>query len=121
MNSLAIKFQEDYTVVIPALSLLSNLGWTFINEKQALEARANNLHAVILKKELCNQLKNRFITHEGKLYPLSDKSIDKIISILSTPKLDIGLLNANEKMYDNLIYGISITELISVDQISSVS
>lgn len=119
MNSLAIKFQEDYTAVIPALSLLSNLGWTFINEKQALDARENNLHAVILKKELFNQLKKRVITYEGKSYSLSDKSIDKIISILSTPKLDIGLLNANENIYDHLIYGISITELIDGKKVSA--
>lgn len=112
MNGFAIKFQEDYTAVIPALSLLANLGWEYINETKALDARENNLHSVILKTELKKQLKKRSFLHEGKRYPLSDKSIDKIISILSTPKLDIGLTKANENIYDHLIYGINVTEVI---------
>jgi type I restriction enzyme R subunit len=33
------KFQEEYSAKIPALTLLHNLGWTFLSPEQALAAR----------------------------------------------------------------------------------
>lgn len=106
------KFQEEYTAKIPALALLTNLGWQFISPEKAISARAGKLDAVVLREELRAQLRKRTFVFAGKEYTLSEKSIDQLISDVCSPALNEGLLNANERMYNHLLYGISVTEFI---------
>lgn len=106
------KFQEEYSAKIPALALLSTLGWTFLPPEQALSARANHTSEVILKNILKQELKKRRFLFNGKNNGLSEKAIDKIISIVASPALNEGLIAANEKIYNHLLYGISVTEFI---------
>lgn len=109
---LSPKFQEEYTAKIPALALLTNLGWRFISPEEALKARAGKLDAVVLRDELRTQLSKRRFVFAGKEHALSDKAIDQLISEVCSPALNEGLLNANERMYNHLLYGISVTEFI---------
>ncbi len=106
------KFQEEYTAKIPALALLTNLGWRFISPEEALHARAGKLDAVVLREELRMQLRKRTFVFAGREHLLSDKAIDQLISEICSPALNEGLLNANERMYHHLLYGISVTEFI---------
>jgi len=106
------KFQEEYTAKIPALALLTNLGWRFISPEEALNARAGKLDAVVLRDELRTQLSKRRFVFAGKEHALSDKAVDQLISEVCSPALNEGLLNANERMYNHLLYGISVTEFI---------
>lgn len=106
------KFQEEYTAKIPALALLTNLGWRFISPEEALNARSGKLDAVVLRDELRAQLSKRRFVFTGKEHALSDKAIDQLISEVCSPALNEGLLNANERMYNHLLYGISVTEFI---------
>ncbi|MCX4027416.1 type I restriction endonuclease subunit R [Endozoicomonas sp. SM1973] len=106
------KFQEEYSAKIPALTLLSKLGWTFLPPEQALKIRNNNTSDVLLKSVLKQELKKRSFPFNGKNHRLSDKAIDNIISIIASPALNEGLGAANEKLYNHLLYGISVTEFI---------
>jgi type I restriction enzyme R subunit len=106
------KFQEEYSAKLPALALLTNLGWSFLSPEQALQKRGTKFDEVILAEELRAQLQKRHYTFEGKECSLSDKSIDTLISELSSPAMNEGLLIANEKIYDHLLYGISVTEFV---------
>ncbi len=112
MKQDAPKFQEEYSAKIPALILLHNLGWTFLSPEKALAARNEKDNEVIFRDVLRTELQKRRFTYTGKEYPLSEKSIDNIISEICSPALNEGLGIANEKIYNHLLYGISITEFI---------
>lgn len=107
------KFQEEYSAKLPALTLLSNLGWTFIPPEKALFARDGKQDEVVLKHVLRNELGKRRFTFEGRDYPLSVKAIDTLVAEVCSPALNEGLLNASERIYDHLQYGISVTEFVN--------
>ncbi|MBU2706338.1 type I restriction endonuclease subunit R [Zooshikella marina] len=106
------KFQEEYSAKIPALTLLSKLGWTLLSPEQALKVRNNNANDVVLKSILKHELQKRSFVFNGKSHRLSDKAIDNMIGIIASPALNEGLIAANEKLYNHLLYGISVTEFI---------
>ena len=112
MTQYAPKFQEEYSAKLPALTLLTNLGWSFLSPEQALAARGNKLDGVVLRTVLRAELSKRTFTFAGKEYPLSDSAIDNLIAEVCSPALNEGLLTANERMYNHLLYGISVTEFI---------
>lgn len=106
------KFQEEYSAKLPALALLSQLGWTFLPPEQALTARNGKLDEVVLRSELRAQLEKRRYIYAGQEHALSAKAIDNIISEVCSPALNEGLALANEKLYNHLLYGIAVTEFI---------
>ena len=106
------KFQEENSSKLPALALLNNLGWSFLSPAKALEARRGKADEVVLSQILCEELKKRTFTFAGGTYPLSDKSIDNLVAEIRSPALNEGLLTANERLYNHLLYGISVTEFI---------
>ncbi|OYQ75120.1 type I restriction endonuclease subunit R [Wohlfahrtiimonas sp. G9077] len=118
MKNNAPKFQEEYSAKIPALTLLANLGWTFISSKASLELREQKTDQVILKSILKTELKKRTFTYGAKQYPLSDQSIDFLLNQICQPGLNEGLMKANERIYNHLLYGIAVTEFIDGKKIS---
>ncbi|HFI5335566.1 TPA: type I restriction endonuclease subunit R [Serratia liquefaciens] len=109
---IAPKFQEEYSAKLPALALLSNLGWTYISPQQALSARAGKADQVVLNQILREQLAKRTFIFAGKEHAISDKAIDSLIAEVNSPALNQGLITANEHLYNHLLYGISVTEFI---------
>jgi type I restriction enzyme, R subunit len=112
MSQTAPKFQEEYSAKLPALTLLCNLGWTFLSPEQALSARGGKLDEVVLRGELRTALQKRRFVFAGKESALSDKAIDNLIAEVCSPALNEGLLTANERLYNHLLYGISVTEFV---------
>ena len=106
------KFQEEYSAKLPALTLLTNLGWSFLNPEQALVARGGKQDEVVLRSALRTELQKRTFTFAGKEYPLSEKAIDNLVAEVCSPALNEGLLTANERLYNHLLYGISVTEFV---------
>ncbi len=106
------KFQEEYSSKLPALALLSNLGWTFLSPEQALQARSNKTTEVVLRDVLRKELQKRRFIYAGKSHPLSASAIDNIIMTVCSPALNEGLGAANETLYNHLLYGISVTEFV---------
>ena len=107
-----LKFQEEYSAKLPALTLLTNLGWSFLSPEQALAARGGKTDEVVLRDLLREELGKRTFTFLGKNYPLSEKAIDNLIAEVCSPALNEGLLTANERLYNHLLYGISVTEFV---------
>ncbi|MCC4106867.1 type I restriction endonuclease subunit R [Serratia ureilytica] len=108
----APKFQEEYSAKLPALALLNNLGWSYLSPEEALATRAGKPDQVVLTHLLREQLAKRTFTFGGQEYSLSDKAIDNLIAEVNSPVLNQGLLTANERLYNHLMYGISVTEFI---------
>jgi len=106
------KFQEDYSAKLPAMTLLTNLGWSFLSPEQVLTARGGKAFEVVLREVLRSELQKRTFNFAGKSYPLSEKSIDNLIAEVCSPALNEGLITANERLYNHLLYGISVTEFV---------
>lgn len=104
------NFREEQSAKIPALTLLTNLKYTFIPPAKCNEMRGN-LSTVILPDVLRKALQRKTYSFQGEERKLLPASIDKIIQEL-TPAMNIGLRAANEKLYNALTYGIGITEFV---------
>lgn len=112
MTQYTPKFQEEYSAKLPALTLMTNLGWSFLSPDEALDARSGKQDEVVLRQILRSELQKRRFTFAGKNYPLSDKAIDNLVAEVCSPALNEGLLTANERLYNHLLYGISVTEFV---------
>jgi len=112
MTQYTPKFQEEYSAKLPALTFLTNLGWSFLSPELALAARGGKADEVVLRQVLRSELQKRTFTFAGKSYPLSEKAIDNLIAEVCSPALNEGLLTANERLYNHLLYGISVTEFV---------
>lgn len=111
-TSSSLRFNEEYSAKIPALATLVKCGWTFLSPAQALEKRGNKRDRVVLTQVLRECLEKREYVAQGKRHKLSAKAIDNLLNTLTSPALNEGLLGANEKMTNHLVYGIAITEFI---------
>ncbi len=106
------KFQEEFSAKLPALELLTNIGWSFLSPDQALAERGDKQDEVVLLEILRRKLSERTFIFGGREYPVSEKAIGSLIAEVCTPALNEGLLTANEKLYNHLVYGISVTEFV---------
>ena len=52
------KFQEEYSAKLPVLTLLTNLGWSFLSPELALAARGARADEVVLRNALRGELQN---------------------------------------------------------------
>ena len=113
-----LNFQEEFSAKLPALTLLTNLGYTFIPPGECEALRGNTLasekkstHQVILLPVMCAFLAKQTFSFAGKQHSLSEAAIDKVMHELN-PAMNLGLKAANEKIYNALMYGVSVTEFI---------
>ena len=102
---------EQYSAQIPALQTLIALGWTFLPTAECVKLRGGN-KAVVLKSVLVEQLRKRRFEFKGQTYPLSTNAIDQIVRDLCSPTLQEGLITANERLYNALTLGITVTEFV---------
>jgi len=105
------KFHEEVSAKIPALTLLTNLGYEFIPPAQVISMR-ESMSSVVLVNVLREVLEKKTFEFQGKPHPLSEAATDKIIHQLANPAMNEGLKAANEKLYDALTYGVGVTEFI---------
>ncbi len=105
------NFREEQSAKIPALTLLTNLGYQFIPPSECMTMRGNKT-TVILPQVLRKVLSFKTYSFMGKERHLSESAIDKIVQELSNPAMNEGLKAANEKLYNALTYGIGVTEFV---------
>ncbi len=105
------NFREEQSAKIPALTLLTNLGYQFIPPSECV-AKRGSLSTVILPDVLRDVLKSKTYPFMGREHHLSVAAIDKIVEELANPAMNEGLKAANEKLYDALTYGIGVTEFV---------
>jgi type I restriction enzyme R subunit len=113
-----VNFREEFSAKIPALTLLTNLGYEFIPPAQCEALRGNKFasekkstHQVVLLPVMRSFLAKQTFTFVGKQHSLSEAAIDKVMHELN-PAMNLGLKAANEKIYNALMYGVSVTEFI---------
>jgi type I restriction enzyme R subunit len=118
MNKKVANFNEEFSSKIPALSLLIKLGYKFISPSECEQLRGNQLVGdkkataqVMLLPVLRAFLGKQSFPYAGEEHKLSEAAIAKIMHELN-PTMNEGLQGANEKLYNAMLYGISITEFV---------
>jgi len=111
MNNSAPDTREQASAQIPALHLVANLGWRYLGTAACLALRGS-IREVLLRPRLIEALQARRFDYKGGLYPLSPSAIDQIVRELSALSLAEGLLAANERLYNKLALGITVTEFM---------
>ena len=123
MTQTTVNFREEFSAKIPALTLLTNLGYQFIppNECEALRGNTplttksavdkKSTHQVVLMPVMRTFLAKQTFPFSGKQHKLTDAAIDKVMHELN-PAMNLGLKAANEKLYNAMMYGVSVTEFV---------
>ncbi len=111
MTSPIANFNEEHSAKIPALALLTHLGYQFLSPVECMELRGNR-STVILPSVLRSVLEKKTFPFMGKDCPLSAAAIDKIVHQLANPAMNEGLKAANEKLYNALTFGVGVTEFV---------
>ena len=109
------SFQEKLISQIPAVKLLLNLGYEYLNPEEAVDARGGRLGNVLLDGILAEQLRRlNVIRFRGREYPFIEGNILAAVQSLKDMVED-GLLPTNEKAYDLLCLGKSLPQSIEGD------
>jgi type I restriction enzyme R subunit len=106
------KTKEVFSSQIPALQVLMAMGYEYLYPAQAMDLRGGQTAEVLLRPVLIEELCKRRFNWKGQDYPLSNNAIDEIIRQLASLGLGEGLLTANERLYDHLTLGLTVTEFI---------
>lgn len=122
---IGINFAEEFSAKIPALTMLTNLGYNFIPPSECEALRGNNLvnekkstHQVVLLPVMRAFLAKQIFLFAGNHHMLSEAAIDKVMHEIN-PAMNLGLKAANEKIYNALMYGVSVTEFIDGKKVST--
>ncbi len=109
----ATVYNELNISQIPALEILNKIGYNIIPPEKAEKMRGGNLYNVILKEILYEQLKeiNNF-EFRSNIHNFSEKNIQQAMLDIDEALTD-GLIKANEKIFDSLVYGRSYPENLS--------
>lgn len=108
----AHDYLEDLSSILPALTLLDKLGFTYLTSSENLVLRGDRTSKLILESILKTQLqKFNNITFKGKQYPFSDSNIQKAVQALADIPFD-SLMNTSEQVYDLLTLGKSLEQTI---------
>jgi type I restriction enzyme R subunit len=94
MNTIP-EIKETYSAHVPALRVLSALGWEYLSPAGCLAARGST-QEVVLTNVLVEQLRRRRFEYKGKFYPLSTNAIDQVVRELAAPPLHEGLLQQTD-------------------------
>jgi type I restriction enzyme R subunit len=112
------NFAEEFSSKIPALTLLTTLGYQFVPPSQCNAMRSNKLlgankstNQVVLLPIMREFLAKQTFPFAGKEHYLSDSAIDNVMHELN-PAMNLGLQLANEKLYNAMLYGVTVTEFI---------
>jgi type I restriction enzyme R subunit len=109
------SFLEDHISQIPALQLLQNLGWQYLTPAETVSLRSGKLSNVILDGILIPQLRKlNKIRFKGGEYEFSEGNIQSAMQALKEVLFD-GLVRTNEKIYDLLVLGKSLSQTIDGD------
>lgn len=108
------SFKEDHISQIPALQLLINMGYTYLNQEEALAVRGGRTSGVLLEDILRTQLKkiNKARLSSNNSVNFSDTNIEaSIIALRDIPMVD-GYMATSQKIYELLTLGKSLDQSV---------
>ncbi|MEN2752492.1 HsdR family type I site-specific deoxyribonuclease [Psychrobacter sp. FBL11] len=116
MTNPSINFAEEFASKIPALTLLTTLGYEFISPSECGVMRSKTAsnkatNQVVLLPIMRAFLAKQTFMFAGTAHHLSESAIDKIMHTLN-PAMNLGLQTANETLYNAMLYGVTVTEFI---------
>jgi type I restriction enzyme R subunit len=108
------SFLEDHISQIPALQMLVNLGYTYLNPAEALQMRGGKTTNVLLEDILRKQLKemNSIKVSTAKASIFTDENIERGIQILKNMPMNDGYIATCEKAYNLLTLGTALEQSI---------
>ena len=105
------KTQEEYSAKIPALQVLMSMGYDYLTPEQCLALRGSE-REILLRETLIEHLQQYRFTLRGREHALSANAIEQVVRDIATPSMNEGLLTANERIYNQLMLGITVTEFV---------
>ncbi len=105
------KTQEEYSAKIPALQVLISMGYHYLPAEQCLALRGSE-REVLLRETLIQYLHQYRFSLRGHEHSLSKNAIEQVVRDIASPSMNEGLLSANERIYNQLMLGITVTEFI---------
>lgn len=113
------SFKEEHISQIPALQLLQNMGYLYLNEEEALHKRGNKTSNVLLEDVLRERLKiinaEKRISSTRTTY-LSDANIENGIQALKDLPLQEGYIASCEAAYNLLTLGKALEQTVDGDK-----
>ncbi len=109
-------YKEYEDSQLPAIELLQELGYEYLNSNEANKMRGNITSNVILEDVLKERIASiNSFEYKGEKYSFSRSNIQAAVNTIKNVA-DQGLVQTNEKVYDLLTLGKSYTENINGDQ-----
>src|SRR5579884_3562358 len=109
------EMSEAEQSVVPALVLLSKLGYKYVTRKEALELRGGKPSRVILEDVLRAQLARiNHIRFRGE-HEFTPANIRRAVQALEDVPLAEGTQRAGELVYDLLRLGVSVEQTVDGD------
>lgn len=111
----AFRSDELFACHIPAIELLVNLGYQYLDPAQLRQARGGRADQVVLEEVLRQQLPrlNR-IQYRERSHPFSEANIATAIDTLQGVPF-MGLLASNVRVYELLTLGVNLTQTLAGD------
>ena len=97
---------ERYGSQAPALEVLTSLGYEYLSQDEAESMRSGFLNPLLIKVLKEQLMRINHYTYNGKTYRFEESVIERAIRDLDVD-LSEGLVKANEKIYQMLLYGKS--------------
>lgn len=117
MDEVGFEGTEREQSQMPAVALLSRLGYQYLTRKEALEMRGGKASRILLTDILSAQLSrlNR-IRYKGREEYFSQANVRRAIQALEDVPLVEGMQRAGEQVYDLLRLGKSLEQTIEGDR-----
>jgi type I restriction enzyme R subunit len=111
MMTITPNTQEEFSAKIPALQVLMAMGYDYLPPDKCLDMRGSE-RGLILRAIFIKYLQQFRFTLRGQEHALSVNGIEQLLRDISTTSMNEGLLTANQKVYEQLMLGITITEFV---------
>lgn len=112
------SFKEDHISQIPALQMLTNLGYIYLSPAEAERLRGGKTTNVLLEDVLRKQLKeiNSIRVSATKTSIFTDENIERGILALKHLPMNEGYIAASEKAYNMLTLGQALEQNVDGDK-----
>src|SRR3546814_16271154 len=97
------------------METLNRITVAFLEFAEAMAKNRKPMH-MVLRNLLVEQLRRRTFDYRGRTYTLSSNAIDQIVRELTSPAINEGLTTANDKLYNAITLGVTVTEFVEGKQ-----